>query len=73
MSDEIVVSIDSRRVLTLNEIRARLVDRRLSIVAKRCGLSRTTVAEISSGVAENPRMKTVILLSDYLLSGGYHG
>ena len=73
MSEDNVVYIGGDRVLTLNEIRARLVDRRLSIVAKRCGLSRTTVAEISSGVAENPRMKTVILLSDYLLNGGENG
>jgi transcriptional regulator with XRE-family HTH domain len=53
-------------MLTLEEIRERLIDRRLPIVAKATGLGRKTLWEIREGRVTNPSYRVLKTLSDYL-------
>lgn len=53
-------------MLDLDEIRAKLADRRLNVVADATGLHRNTVSDIASGRIINPSYLAVKALSDYL-------
>lgn len=53
-------------MLTLDEIRKLLADRRAAVVAEGAGLHRNTVAAIRDGHERKPSYKTVKALSDYL-------
>lgn len=53
------------RIITIEEVRKILKDRRLIIVAKETGLSYPTIKAIFDGKT-NPKYETVKLLSDYL-------
>lgn len=54
---------------TLEEFRAALADRRLSIVAKKTGLSGLTVQNIANGKANYMSMRTHDKLAGYLFGG----
>lgn len=53
-------------MLTLEQIRERLKDRRLTVVSKEIGVSYPAVLAIAKGESDNPNYKTIELLSDYL-------
>lgn len=57
-------------MLTLEEMRERLLDRRVDIVAANTGLSYPTVRRIRAGAKISPQYRTMKLLSDYLLEQG---
>jgi hypothetical protein len=50
----------------LQRIRSALADRRVSVVAKKTGLSRYTITAIRDGHQENPKLNTIKVLSAYL-------
>jgi transcriptional regulator with XRE-family HTH domain len=50
----------------LDEIRQRLQDRRLDVIAERTGISRNTLYRIRQGLVENPEYETVRRLEEYL-------
>lgn len=50
----------------LERIRSALADRRVTVVAKKTGLSRYTITAIRDGKQENPKLKTVQALDAYL-------
>ncbi|CAB4166137.1 hypothetical protein UFOVP845_13 [uncultured Caudovirales phage] len=52
-------------VLTLNEIKRLLADRRLDIVSSATGVHRNTLAAIRDGKNDNPTHRTLQSLSDY--------
>lgn len=52
--------------MRLEEIRDRLKDRRLYVVAKKTGLSYQTLYTIVKGENQNPSIKTVEALEAYL-------
>ena len=54
-----------QKLLPLNDIRVALQDRRLTVVAERCGLSHPTVKSIATG-NEQISLTTWKKLSDYL-------
>lgn len=53
-------------MLTLDQIRHKLKDRRLAIIAKEIGISYPTLLAISQGKAKNPSYRIVQLICDYL-------
>jgi hypothetical protein len=53
-------------MLTLEEIKERLADRRLDIVAEATGLHVNSIARIRSGANANPKHATLVALSAYL-------
>lgn len=53
-------------MMTLNEVRAALQDRRLEKVARATGLHYNTVKAIRDGKSSAPTWQTVKALSDYL-------
>lgn len=53
-------------MLTLDQIRHKLKDRRLYMVAKEIGVSYPTLLSISQGKAKNPSYRIVQLICDYL-------
>jgi len=53
-------------VLTLDEIRAMLLERKLKVIAERTGLAYDTVRRIAYGYAQEPSYSTIKTLSDYL-------
>jgi len=53
-------------VLTLEQVRAGLIDRKAKIVAEETGLNYMTVWRIANGREINPKFSTVKVLSDYL-------
>jgi len=53
-------------MLTLEQIKEALADRKLASVAKATGLSRVTVWGILTGKQDNPRLSTMLALSAYL-------
>jgi transcriptional regulator with XRE-family HTH domain len=53
-------------MLTLEEIRQRLFDRRLNVVAEATGLHYNTVRNIAIGHNTNPTYGVLKALSDYL-------
>lgn len=54
-------------MLTLEEVRERLQDRRWPLVADATGLSRKTVWAIASGRMLDPSYRVLKTLSDYLM------
>ena len=54
-----------QKLLPLDDIRVALQDRRLTVVAERCGLSHPTVKSIATG-NEKISLTTWKKLSDYL-------
>jgi len=53
-------------MLTLGQIRELLDDRKLDVVSEKTGLHRNTLAAIRDGRNDNPTLKTIEALSDYL-------
>lgn len=53
-------------MLTLDEIKAQLADRRPGMVANATGLSYPTIQAIRDGKNTNPTLNVVQSLSDYL-------
>lgn len=53
-------------MLTLDEIKKRLADRRLNMVAEVTGLHYNTVRNIATGENPNPTYAVLKALSDYL-------
>ena len=53
-------------MLTLDQIRAALRDRRLSKVAEATGLHYNTIREVRDNPDANPTYKVIKALSDYL-------
>lgn len=53
-------------MLTIEEIRERLQDRRINYVVRATGLSRITVHNIRTGRQTRPRYETLLALSQYL-------
>jgi transcriptional regulator with XRE-family HTH domain len=57
-------------MLNLDQIKAKLSDRRLDAIAAATGLHRNTIANIKSGKIENPTYYVLIKLSDYFEGQG---
>jgi len=53
-------------MMTLDEIRTALKDRRLSVVAEKTGLHYNTLYSLMRGENPDPRLSTMQTLSDYL-------
>ena len=53
-------------MLSLDEIKTGLVDRRPKIVAERTGLTIPTICQIRDGKNTNPSLRTMLKLSNYL-------
>ena len=53
-------------MMTLEQIREKLQDRRLSMVALATGLSRQAVHNVATGRTPNPSHETVRRLAEYL-------
>lgn len=53
-------------MMTLEEIRTQLADRRIPIVAERTGLAHSTIYSIRDGRSTNPSYGILKTLSDYL-------
>ena len=53
-------------MLTLEEIREKLSDRRLGLVADATGLHLNTVRQVRDNAEANPTYKVIRALSDYL-------
>ena len=56
-------------LLTLDEIKERLADRKIRKVAQGTGLHPNTIYAFARGKANNPALATVQALSDYLTNG----
>ena len=54
-----------RKMLTIEEIKERLKDRRPNVVGDVTGLSYGTIAGIRNGVNQNPTLKVMQALSEY--------
>ena len=52
-------------MMTLEEVKEQLLDRRIDMVADATGLHYSTVCDVRSGKNDNPSYKTVKALSDY--------
>jgi transcriptional regulator with XRE-family HTH domain len=53
-------------MLTLEQIRLLLKDRRLTVVSKEIGVSYPTILAIYKGESKNPNYETIEKLSEYL-------
>jgi len=53
-------------MLTLEQIRTALADRRLNVVAKATGIHVTTIARIRDGATSDPKSSVLVALSTYL-------
>jgi N-acetylmuramic acid 6-phosphate (MurNAc-6-P) etherase len=53
-------------MLDLETIRAKLADRRLSVISEATGLHRNTIARVKDGTQPNPTYYVLSRLSDYL-------
>ena len=53
-------------MLTVDEIKERLQDRRLLVIAETTGIHYATILSIKTGRVTNPSYETVKALSDYL-------
>jgi transcriptional regulator with XRE-family HTH domain len=56
-------------MLSLDDIITQLKDRRLDVVAKVTGVSRSTISRIRRGENVNPTIKVIKALSLYLTEG----
>ena len=52
-------------MMTLEEVREQLLDRRIDMVADATGLHYSTVYDVRSGKNKNPTYSTIKALSDY--------
>lgn len=57
-------------MLKLDEIKRLLADRRLNVVSAATDINRNTLAQIRDGKNENPTLRTMQRLSDYLSGVG---
>lgn len=57
-------------MMTLEEVREQLLDRRIDMVADATGLHYSTVCDVRSGKNDNPTYKTIKALSDYFEGKG---
>lgn len=57
-------------MLTLDEIKRLLADRRMDIVSAATAVNRNTLAAIRDGKNQNPTLRTMKRLSDYLTGAG---
>lgn len=57
-------------MMTLDEIKRLLADRRLDIVSSATAVNRNTLAQIRDGKNQNPTLRTMQRLSDYLIGAG---
>lgn len=55
-------------ILSIEQIKKGLKDRRLYVVAKRTGLSYPTIKKLADGGSFNCNIKTLIAVSNYLNS-----
>lgn len=55
---------EERRLLTADQARAKLEDRKLSFVAEKVGLTYMSLSRLMKGVGD-PSLKTLQKLSDY--------
>jgi DNA-binding phage protein len=53
-------------MLDLAEIRQKLADRKLAVVAKATGLTYMTLYRLKEGIERNPTLNTMQKVSDYL-------
>jgi hypothetical protein len=63
------ISKKGPKMLELHKIQEILKDRRLTVVAERCGLSYPTVKHVADG-GKNVTLATLTKLSDYLKGEG---
>ena len=56
-------------MLTVDQIRTALQDRRLAVVAEATGITRVSLNNIRNGTTKNPSYNTVVALSEYLTKG----
>ena len=56
-------------MMTIDEIRAGLYDRRLIVIAEKTGISYGTLLAIRDNRDANPSLKTMQVLSAYLTDG----
>ncbi len=54
-------------LLSLEQIKSALADRRISAVAAATGLHANTLHQIKKGLNVNPSLRTLTILSDYLI------
>lgn len=52
-------------MMTIEQVREHLLDRRIDMVADATGLHYSTVCDVRSGKNDNPSYKTMKALSDY--------
>ena len=52
-------------VMSMDEIKSALEDRKLNVVAKAIGVHPNTLSELKNGRLTNPRYSTLEALSDY--------
>jgi transcriptional regulator with XRE-family HTH domain len=52
--------------LTIEQIRNRLADRRLTVISERTGINRNTLSRIRSGKLQSPAYETWRQLEQYL-------
>jgi hypothetical protein len=55
-----------QKMLTLDQIREKLADRKLDVVSKSVGVHRNTLYGIRNGSNKDPRYSIIKALSDYL-------
>jgi len=60
--------MEKKQIMTIEEVRFALRDRRLKMVAEAIGLSYPTIKGVLDGDTE-PKYETIRLLSDYLQNG----
>ena len=53
-------------MMTVEQIKAALQDRRLSVVSKATSTHYNTIRDIRDGVTKDPKHATVVALSEYL-------
>lgn len=59
-------------MLTLEQVRERLADRKLTVVAEKTGLHYQTVLRVRKGQFKDISYNVIKSLSDYLLGGDTH-
>jgi hypothetical protein len=58
----------TKQLLTVDEIRDALKDRRISVVADATGLTYPTIKRLADGLDVDFSMKTIQKISDYILN-----
>lgn len=53
-------------MMTLNDIRLALIDRRIGLVAQATGLHVNTIRDVRDSEKANPSYRVLVALSDYL-------